>query len=148
MSATLHKDEARAASRARGVQSFVKLAELVQRYLGCEAAVLSVDDPLGALRRTRAPVTDARRASAAFRPGHETFEMDLDALTNPLVAGRMGMRFYAGLPLRDSGGRAIGMLAAMDQHERTLACEELETLKQLAGMASDLYEMQRLGHAA
>jgi len=146
MSATLYKDKAQPARSTRGAQSFVNLAELVQRYLGCEAAVLSVKDPLGALRRARG--ADAHSAGAAFRHGHEACAIDLHTLADPLVASSMGMRFYAGLPLRDHKGRAIGMLAAMDQHERALAPEELETLKRLAGMAIDLYEMQRLGRAA
>ena len=148
MNATLHKDKSRPATGARSAPSFVKLAELVQRYLRCEAAVLTVDDPLGAPRRPRAHGAGARSASAAFRRGRKACEMDVHELTNPLVASGMGMRFYAGLPLRDREGRAIGMLAAMDHHERRLAPEELETLKRLAGEASELYEVQRLGRAA
>jgi GAF domain-containing protein len=153
MSATLQKAEVGPATGKEGAQSFARIAELVQRYLGCEAAVLTVNRPLnhghnGALRRTAGSRADGCRATAAFRAGGETCAVDLRTLTNPLVAGEMGMRFYAGLPLRDGKGSAIGMLAAMDQHERTLAPEELDTLKLFAGMVSDVYEMQRIGHAA
>lgn len=147
MSASLHTDKIRANADAGSEQSFARLAELVQRYLGCEAAVLSVDDPLAPLHRNGASKA-ARCAGAAFRPGRERCGMDVFTLTNPLIAGEQGMHFYAGLPLRDYQGRAIGMLAAVDQHERTLAPEELKTLRLLAGMATDLYEMQRISHAA
>jgi GAF domain-containing protein len=146
MSATLHKDAVHSARRAHSAQSFGKLAELVRRYLDCEAAVLSLDDPFGGPRRARS--AGARCASAAFRRGQEARDIDVQTLTNPLIASSRGMRFYAGLPLQDHRGRAIGMLAAMDQHERALAPKELETLKRLASLASDLYEMQRLGRAA
>jgi len=144
MSVTLHGDEVRPHGWADCARSFAELAERVQRYLGCETAVLSVDRPLSA----HPAVTTDCNSSAAFGSGGKACEVDLRALTNPLVAGEMGMRFYAGLPLRDYQGRSVGILAAMDPHERTLSPEELETLKLLADMASDLYQVQRLGHAA
>jgi len=153
MSATWHKGEVHPGSGKGGAQSFAEIAELVQRYLGCEAAVLTVNvpvgsDPLSALRPGHGSTAGDRRATAAFRAGGGTCAADLRTLTNPLVASEMGMRFYAGVPLRDGTGCAIGMLAAMDQHERTLAPEELDTLKLLAGVASNLYEMQRMDQPA
>jgi len=148
MRAPLYKNDFRAAREAKSGQSFDRLAELVQRYLDCEAAVLSVSVPLTPIRHVGAGNVTSRCAGAAFRSGCEIAKIDLRTLTNPLVAGEMGMHFYAGLPLRDHQGRSVGMLAAMDQHERTLAPEELQALKLLAGMAGDLYETQRLGLAA
>ena len=148
MSAPLPKDEIRTACHAVSAPSLSRLAELVQRYLDCGAAVLSVDHPLGSLRRDRGTGTEDSCSAVAFRPGGEIANVDLRMLTNPVAAGEMGMHFYAGLPLRDHQGRPIGMLAALDQHERTLAPEELQTLKLLAEAASDLYQTQRLGHAA
>jgi len=136
------------AAKTEGPQSFSRLAELVQRYLGCEAAVLSVDDPLAGLRHATTATPRRRAASAAFRPGCRPSVMESGLLLDPRVAGEMGMRFYAGLPLRDYAGRSIGMLAAMDQDERPLNSAELEMLKLLAGMATDLYEMQRVSEAA
>ncbi len=148
MSATLHADDVRTASRPEGAPSFARLAELVQRYLGCEVAVLSVDDPSPALRALHGSSRCERRASTAFRRDSTACGVDLRELTHPLAAGEAGMRFYAGLPLRDYNGDLIGILAAMDRHERTLGAEELETLKLLAGMASDLYENQRVAELA
>jgi len=141
MSATLHADDVRTASRPEGAPSFARLAELVQRYLGCEVAVLSVNDPSPSLRALHGSSRCERRDSTACG-------VDLRELTHPLAAGEAGMRFYAGLPLRDYNGDLIGILAAMDRHERTLGAEELETLKLLAGMASDLYENQRVAELA
>jgi GAF domain-containing protein len=147
MSATLHKDIIRAPRQAESAQSFAMLAELVQRYLGCDAAVLSVDDPLAPVCGKVTADRSSRCASAAFRQGRQPSGIDVTKLANPLVAGAMGMHFYAGLPLRDCEGRSIGMLAAMDHHERRLDADELQALKLLAEMAGDLYEMQRLGAA-
>jgi GAF domain-containing protein len=146
MNASLQEEESGHPSGPARLNTFGKLAELVRRYLGCEAAVLSVDDPVRSLCSAVPGEADGRSASAAFRQGREagsTVATDLATLTNPLVAGAMGMRFYAGLPLHDHRGRSIGMLAAMDRHERVLGAEEFETLKLLAGMAGDLYEMRR-----
>jgi len=151
MDALLHEneDQIRSAPRvAGGPRTFGGIAELVQRYLGCDAAVLTIHHHPSSFHDTRRTKLRARQGSAAFRPGFEPCKIDVRSMANPLVAGELGMRFYAGLPLRDDEGHPIGMLAAVDQRETALAPGELDTVRLLAALAGDLYERQRVRHAA
>lgn len=144
MSATLHRHDFGPASEWRDdLLCFDRLAELVQAYLGCEAAVVSLKAPPRAARsRSRRP---ARRCGMAVRQGAEfamPCALEPHELVDPLIAGEIGMRFYAGLPLHDRSGRMVGTLAAMDRHPRELATDDLDALKRLAGVASELYDHQ------
>jgi len=51
---------------------------------------------------------------------------------NPLVTGNPHIRFYAGVPIRTSGGLAIGTLCAIDEQARVLTADELCILIDLA----------------
>ncbi len=51
---------------------------------------------------------------------------------NPLVTGDPNIRFYAGVPIRTSGGLAIGTLCAIDERVRVLTADELCILIDLA----------------
>ena len=51
---------------------------------------------------------------------------------NPLVTGSPNIRFYAGVPIRSSGGLPIGTLCAIDDHARVLTADELCILIDLA----------------
>ena len=51
---------------------------------------------------------------------------------NPFVTGEPNIRFYAGVPIRTSGGLAIGTLCAIDERPRVLTADELCILIDLA----------------
>ncbi|MDZ7801110.1 MAG: sensor domain-containing diguanylate cyclase [Trueperaceae bacterium] len=68
--------------------------------------------------------------------------VDPRALTNPLVAGEFGLRFYAGVPLRTRDGHNLGMLAAIDVEPRTLSPRELRILQDLAAVVMDEMELR------
>lgn len=55
---------------------------------------------------------------------------------NPLVTGPPGIRFYAGAPLRVSGGFPVGTLCLVSNEPRRLAEEDLAHLKDLASAIS------------
>jgi diguanylate cyclase (GGDEF)-like protein/PAS domain S-box-containing protein len=55
---------------------------------------------------------------------------------NPLVTGAPYVRFYAGIPIRTSGGLAIGTLCAIDRRPRELSTAELESLLDLADLVA------------
>lgn len=55
---------------------------------------------------------------------------------NPLVTQKGGIRFYAGVPLLDKAGLALGTLCVIDSTPRSLNQEEMETLRDLAESAS------------
>lgn len=57
---------------------------------------------------------------------------DVRSLSNPLVAGEFGLRFYAGMPLQTEDNYNLGTLCIIDKVPRTLTTEEREILKQLA----------------
>jgi excisionase family DNA binding protein len=59
---------------------------------------------------------------------------------NPLVLADPHMRFYAGVPLRDSSGMAMGTLCVIDREPRKLRASELQALVDLAAIAASEIE--------
>ncbi|MGJ5103117.1 excisionase family DNA-binding protein [Bradyrhizobium sp. HKCCYLRH2057] len=57
--------------------------------------------------------------------------------TNPAVAGEPHFRFYAGAPVTDPDGFAVGALCVIDYEPRTLDADQEKTLLALAKLASD-----------
>jgi excisionase family DNA binding protein len=64
-------------------------------------------------------------------------------VANPLVTGAPHIRFYAGYPVRDANGLALGSLCVLDREPRRLRERELRALRELAAIASD--EVRRRG---
>jgi diguanylate cyclase (GGDEF)-like protein len=60
---------------------------------------------------------------------------------NPLVAGDLHIRFYAGHPLHAPEGSRVGTLCVIDSKPRKLAPADLQTLRDLAALAET--ELQR-----
>ncbi|HJV22444.1 MAG TPA: PAS domain S-box protein [Holophagaceae bacterium] len=56
---------------------------------------------------------------------------------NPLVAGELGLRFYAGMPLFSPGGLPYGTLCLLDYAPRPFTPDEEEALRDLALLAED-----------
>lgn len=61
---------------------------------------------------------------------------------NPLVTGEPHIRFYAGAPLLDPEGNAIGTIAVLDHQPRRLEESQIESLGTLASLAVDQLEMR------
>ena len=59
---------------------------------------------------------------------------DERAMANPLVQGSLGVRFYAGVPLKTQDGYNLGTLAVLDTKPRDLTPRELSILTDLAAM--------------
>jgi sigma-B regulation protein RsbU (phosphoserine phosphatase) len=60
--------------------------------------------------------------------------LDPVALTNPLVAGEFGLRFYAGAPLTTSDGHNLGTLCVIDREPRELDDRQVGILEDLAAL--------------
>ncbi len=62
---------------------------------------------------------------------------------NSLVRGEMHLRFYAGAPLFDRDGRALGALCVLDTHTRMLTAEQKVVLRDLADCVQTEIELRR-----
>ncbi len=62
---------------------------------------------------------------------------------SPLVAGGPRVRFYAGAPLRDSLGYALGTFSIQDAEPRQLSPHDAESLREFARLAVRLIELRR-----
>ncbi len=67
---------------------------------------------------------------------------DAVALTNPLVAGEFGLRFYAAAPLKTSDGVNIGTFCVIDRRPRDFTEEEKATLVDLSAIVMDAMEFR------
>ena len=67
---------------------------------------------------------------------------DPRALTNPLVAGEFGLKFYAGVPLQTADGHNLGTMCLLDFEPRELTADETGTLEDLAGMVLSELELR------
>lgn len=62
---------------------------------------------------------------------------------SPLVTGAPHIGFYAGVPIRTSNGFAVGTLCAIDHRPRELTQEQLDTLTDLADIASREVQLRK-----
>lgn len=69
-------------------------------------------------------------------------ETDPRALENPLVRGDLGLRFYAGAPLKTGDGYNLGTLNIIDREPRDLSEEEMKILADLAEIVVDELELR------
>lgn len=67
---------------------------------------------------------------------------DPRTLANPLVAGSLGLRFYAAQPLVTAEGHRLGTLCIIDRQPRELSVEEAATLRTLAATVMDSLELR------
>ncbi len=63
---------------------------------------------------------------------------------NPLVAGELHLRFYAGIPLKSRNGRALGTLCLIDYQPRQMSADDLLLLADLGAWAERELNLQEL----
>lgn len=68
--------------------------------------------------------------------------VDPRALSNPLVAGEFGLRFYAGVPLRTHDGYNLGTLCVIDKKAREISSDDVANLEDLASVVMDQMELR------
>ena len=62
---------------------------------------------------------------------------------NPLITGDPNIIFYAGVPIVDGGGHALGTLCIMDYRPRTMSDTKLMALKSLAKLINTHFELRK-----
>ena len=67
---------------------------------------------------------------------------DARALANPLVAGELGLRFYAAVPLLTADGFNLGTLCIIDRQPRVLSDFDIANLRDLAALVMDQLELR------
>ena len=68
--------------------------------------------------------------------------LDPRTLANPLVAGELGLRFYAAAPLHTHDGYNLGTMCVIDQNPRQLSAEQKDILADLAAVVIDEMELR------
>ena len=73
---------------------------------------------------------------------------DPRTLDDDLVRRSPGFGFYAGVPLRDADGRAVGTLCVMDRRARSLTGEQEAILRDLAAVAMEVLILRHVAETA
>ena len=72
----------------------------------------------------------------------ENARVDPRTLANPLVAGVMGLQFYAAAPLKSLDGFNLGTFCIIDKNPRSLTAKESSMLRQLSRIVMDHFEIR------
>lgn len=84
-------------------------------------------------------------ASAILHSGPwvvENAQTDARTLANPLVAGDLGLGFYAAAPLMTSDGHGLGTLCLLDYEPREFSEDQAVTLTDMAAVVMDELELR------
>lgn len=133
-----------------------RITRLTARLLGVPVAAVSI---VGADRVWTVSGSGTERGSAGLtdslcpvtvaqdRPFLvDDVQNDPRTADDPLVAASPGFGFYAGVPLHNAEGLAVGTLCVMDRKARSLTSEQEATLQDLAALAADVLQLR--GEAA
>ena len=146
-------DELGASAEAEGDPVLDRITALTARLLGVPVAAVSIvgggqvwtmsgsgtnRGPAGS-GESLCPVTV--RENAPFIV--DDVQHDPRTAEDPLVAASPGFGFYAGVPLRNTDGLALGTLCVMDRRARSLTGEQEATLRDLAALAADVLQLRR-----
>ena len=67
---------------------------------------------------------------------------------NPLVNGKYNIRFYAGMPIVDDKGNALGTICVVDHKPKKLNENQKEALKALSRQVFSLLQLRKVGSSA
>jgi diguanylate cyclase (GGDEF)-like protein/PAS domain S-box-containing protein len=121
---------------------FDRITRLVSRLLKAPVALFSLVDEHRQWFKSRVGMDEPETPRAYSFCAHAILQdqplVVADARTdarfadNPFVTGAPHIRFYAGVPIRSSGGLAIGTLCAFGDQARALTADELCIMMDLA----------------
>jgi formate hydrogenlyase transcriptional activator len=134
-------------------RAFDDLVALAARICGAPMAAISLVDADRQWFKARIglPLSQTARdvafcAHAILGPGLMVVSdarADERFAANPLVTGEPGIRFYAGAPLHDPDGHALGTLCILDRVPRELSPEQAAALEVLSREVVSRLELRR-----
>jgi phosphoserine phosphatase RsbU/P len=133
--------------------AFDRIATLAARAFNAPIAIVSVVDTDRIWFKARHGLPDVEQidrepglcASAILHDGPWVVTdaaSDPRTLTNSLVAGEFGLRFYAGVPLTTSDGFNLGTICVLDTEPRQVTDAEIQTLEDLAALVVSELELR------
>jgi hypothetical protein len=128
---------------ARLLDAPTALVSLVDAERQFFKSALGLSEPWASARETPLSYSFCRHAVESSAP----FVVP-NAREHPLVRDNpaieaLGVEAYAGVPLLDSQGHALGTLCVIDSHPREWTPAQLETLRELAGATMSTIEFRR-----
>lgn len=126
-------------------ERFDRITRLARRLFGVPMAAISLVDESRQWFKSHPglPVSETPREVSFCGHailGHQVMEVPDAAADerfhdNPLVTGDLGIRFYAGCPLKGPDGRTLGTLCLFDRSPRLFTPEDRALLRDLTEMA-------------
>jgi serine phosphatase RsbU (regulator of sigma subunit) len=149
-------DETYAGPVGRSDLAYERFARLAQAYVGSAVSLVSfVDDhgqvfpgalglpePWAGRRGTGLSHSFCQYVVRSGEPLVVTDAREVDFLKDNLAIPDLGAVAYAGFPLRDATGRAVGSLCAIDHEPRTWTPAELDVLRDLAAACSSEVQLR------
>ncbi|MBR0653102.1 sensor domain-containing diguanylate cyclase [Roseomonas terrae] len=136
-------------------ESFDGVAELARRLLNVPTALVTLLDAdrqwfkaRAGFEATEGPRDTSFCGHAILEPAGATMVVpdatkDPRFAGNPFVTGETRLRFYAGVPLVNAEGHALGTLCVLDHEPRELSDADNATLRALARMVVTTLELRR-----
>jgi PAS domain S-box-containing protein len=138
-------------------KSFDNIATLATQFFDLPIAIISFVDTQNVYLKANLGVAEIRNTprnnsvcSLAITSDEVTVFEDIPSinpalLTDPLLVGEMGYKFYAGAPLVTQDGFRIGTVCVIGKDKRTFSAKEAQMLKSLATIVMDEIELRVRG---
>jgi GAF domain-containing protein len=135
-------------------ESYDDITTLAAHICGVPIAMISLVDETRqwfksrvGIERSQTPREMAFCAHAILRPGPfvvQDAQKDRRFADTPLVTGKPHIRFYAGFPLINPEGLALGTLCVIDRKPRRLSAKKEQAMQALVRQVMALLELRRV----